>query len=667
MTFSLTKKLQLVAWAAILAATPSVAATNDVASVNSTNSTDISLEELINIDVTSVSKKETKLEQSPAAIYVVTPEDMARSGVSSLPDALRLVPGLDVAQVNSSDWAISSRGFNSQFANKLLVLVDGRSIYNLGFGGELWEMQDFVLEDLDRIEVIRGPGGTLWGADAVNGVININTKSAKDTQGFLVSSELGSEQQPAISARYGGQLGSNLFFRVFGQYANQDGFVDQAGNEDPDDRNIVHGGARLDWEPGQADRFTLEGNYFNAEFGAIAQSPSLTPPYFTDFSGLNHKTDGNVQGKWAHDLSDTSQFTLQSYYDRSVDMEEDIASTENVYDIDFQHRFGLWDWNDIVWGAGFQYFWDDSPPSFDLTFNPPQSRDQFYSTFLQDDVTVVEDRFHVILGSKFEHNPDTGFEVQPSGRLLWTPSENQTVWGAVSRAVRTPTRFDTDSTYNQLTVPPGPPTFLPILVTILGNPEFRSEELIAYELGYRIEPAKQLSFDLATFYNVYKDLNTQTAGTPFFVATPIPHLVLPEYTYNSLSGDTYGAELSAQWRVSDDWKIIASYSWLHMNLNPSDLTSGDSPQHQFQIRSYLNLTKTTELNAAVYYVSSLPDQQVPSYVRADLGVVWRPNRNWEFGIWGENLVGEHTEFGSYRTPDLSEVPRNIFGKVVWRF
>lgn len=668
MKFTLTSKWHRLAWLGVIFMTILAVRADDTNSVRATNSNDISLEQLININVTSVAKKETKLEQSPAAIFVVTPEDIARSGVTSIPEALRLVPGMDVAQVNSSDWAISARGFNTQFANKLLVLVDGRSIYNLGFGGALWEMQDMVLEDLDRIEVIRGPGATLWGADAVNGVININTKSAKDTQGFLVSAAGGSVQQPAVSARYGGELGSNLFFRIYGQYANQDGFVDAAGNSEPDDHNIAHGGARLDWEPGDADRFTLQGDYFNAEFGAIAQLPSLTPPFANNFYGQNHKTGGNVVGKWTHDISDTSQFTVQSYYDRSQDMEEDIASTENVFDADFQHRFGLWGWNDIVWGAAFQHFWDDTPPNFDLTFNPPQSQDDIYSAFVQDDVTVVEDRFHLIVGSKFEHNPDTGFEVQPSGRALWTPTENQTVWGAVSRAVRTPTRVDSDSVYNRVVEPPGPPFFVPALVTIFGNPEFRSEELYAYELGYRIEPAKELSFDLAGFYNVYHDLNAPVMGTPFFVGAPVPHVVIPELTFNSLYGVTYGTELSVQWRVTDNWKLMGSYSWLHMDLHPDDSTAGDSPQNQFQIHSYWNVTRTIELNAAGYYVDSLPDQHVPSYFRGDLGIVWRPSKNWEFSIWGQNLFdGHHVEFGSYRTPDLTEIPRNIFGKVTWRF
>ncbi len=668
MKLTLTNKRHALAWLVFFAGAGGLAWAQTNAPASLTNAADISLEQLINIEVTSVAKEETKLDQSPAAIFVVTPEDIDRSGVTSIPEALRLVPGLDVAQVNSSDWAISSRGFNSQFANKLLVLVDGRSIYNLGFGGELWEMQDMVLEDLDQIEVIRGPGATLWGSDAVNGVININTKSARDTQGLLVSTAFGVEQQPATSLRYGGVLGSNLYYRVFTQYANQNGFADPAGNDAPDDRNIMHGGARIDWEPGTADRVTLEGDYFNGEFGGQAQSLSLTPPYATNLYGENHKTGGDFLGKWTHDFSATSQMTVQTYYDRSADMDADIASTENVYDFDLQHRFALGDRQDIVWGAGFQYFWDNSPPSFDLTFTPARDYDEYYSAFVQDDVTVVEDRFHVILGSKFEHNPDTGFEVQPSGRLLWTPTEKQTVWGAVSRAVRTPTRFDTDSTYNESVVPPVPPSPFPVLVTIQGNPEFRSEELYAYELGYRIEPIKPLSFDLATFYNVYRDINSPVGVATNLVFGPPTYVQVEEYTYNSVSGDTYGAELSAQWRVTDDWKLMGSYSWLHMNLQPNDTTSGDSPQHQFQVHSYFNLTRDIELNGGFFYVSSLPNQQVPSYSRVDLGVVWRPNKNWELGVWGQNLFdGHHTEFGSYRTTDLSEVPRNVFGKVTWRF
>jgi iron complex outermembrane receptor protein len=249
---------------------------------------------------------------------------------------------------------------------------------------------------------------------------------------------------------------------------------------------------------------------------------------------------------------------------------------------------------------------------------------------VQDDITVINDRFHVIVGSKFEHNPDTGFEVQPSGRLLWTPSEKQTVWGAVSRAVRTPSRIDEDVRYNQSAIAPSPPQSpLPLLVSIFGDPTFHAEELIAYELGYRVEPTPNLSFDLATFYNVYHDLNIVTTGTPFFEAAPVPHIVVPELTSNGGSANTYGAELSAQWRVSDNLKLQGSYSWLHMQLAPSDATAGDSPQHQFQLHSYFNLTREVELNASLFYVDKLPDQNIPAYTRVDLGIVWRPNKTWE--------------------------------------
>ncbi|MDB6020146.1 MAG: TonB-dependent receptor, plug [Pedosphaera sp.] len=640
------------------------------------DSANLTLDQLVNIQVTSVSKKETSLNQSPAAIFVITQEDISRLGITSLPEALRLAPGMDVAQVNSSDWAVSSRGFNNQFANKLLVMIDGRSIYDPGFGGVFWEMQDLVLEDLDRIEVIRGPGGTLWGANAVNGVININTKSAKETQGLLISAGGGTELQPLTSLRYGGQFTTNLFYRVNVQYANNDGFVDSNGNETPDARNILHGGGRLDWEPVAGDRFTLQGDHFQGDFGDLTRSVSLMAPNAKDFSAINRKTGDNVLARWTHDFSDSSQLTLQGYYDHTLVNEAPFRDTLDVYDLDLQHRFALGERQDIVWGAGVRYWMDDVPPSFDLTFTPERNYEHVLSAFVQDDVSVIKDRLHLILGSKFEHNSDTGFEVQPSGRLLWIPSEKQTFWGAMSRAVRTPSRADEDILYNQSVIPPSPPgSPLPLLVSLYGNPNFHSEELIAYELGYRIEPTPKLSFDLATFYNVYHDLNTSITGTPFFEAAPVPHVVIPQLIQNGGSANTYGAELSAQWQVTEDWKLMGSYSWLHMRLTPSNLASGDSPQHQFQLHSYLNLTRAVELNASLFYVSQLANADVPAfthpipaYTRVDLGLVWRPNKAWELGIWGQNLFNDqHLEFGSQRTPVLTEIPRSIFGKVTWRF
>ena len=626
----------------------------------------LSLEQLVNVQVTSVSKKETDLFASPAAIYVITQEDIRRSGVTSIPDALRMVPGMDVAQINASQWAVSSRGFNGQFADNLLVLVDGRSVYTPAFAGIIWEIQDLVMEDVDRIEVIRGPGAALWGDNAVNGVINITTKSARETQGALISTSFGTDNQSITSLRYGGQLSTNLFYRAYLKYETEDGFDNSSVGDRPfDGWDTWHGGARFDWEPGLNDRFTVQGDYLAADLGGTAQSPLLTPPYITNFTGVNPKSDGNVLGRWTHDFSSSSQMTLQMYYDRSVETDAELKSTVDVYDLDLQHRFALGERQDIIWGAGFRDNEDYSPPSFNLTLYPERSFTQIYNVFAQDDVTVVKDRFHLILGTKLDHNSYTGFEVQPSGRLLWTPSERQTVWLAGSRAVSTPSQIDVASRYNQsaFSSPGGP-----VLVSLFGNPGLQAEKLVAYELGYRIVPSPSWSVDLATYYNVYNDEQAYQMGTPYFEATPVPHLVIPETSETLLSGDTYGAELSVQWKPFDCWRLTASYSWLHMKLEPLDATSGDSPQNQFQIHSYLDLSHNIDLSSALYYVSSLPNQNAAAYVRLDLGVTWQVNKSWEVGIFTQNLTDDgQVEFGSYRTSIVTKIPRSAYGKITYRF
>ncbi len=625
----------------------------------------LTLEQLVNVKVTSVSKQETDLFASPAAISVITQEDIRRNGFTSIPDALRMVPGMDVAQVNASQWAVSSRGFNNEFADKLLVLVDGRSVYTPAFSGVIWELQDVVMEDLDRIEVIRGPGAALWGDNAVNGVINIITKSARETQGALVSTSFGTDNQSITSLRYGDQLIPNLYYRVFLKYESEDGFANTMGNRMPDGWDALHGGARFDWEPNRNDRFTLQGDYMEANFGGTAQSPLLTPPYVTNFSGVNPKSDGNVVGRWTHDFSSSSQLTLQMYYDHSVETDAQIKSTVDAYDFDLQHRFALGERQNIVWGAGFRESLDKVPPSFNLSPYLQRNYTQIYNVFAQDDVTAIQDRFHVILGTKLDYTTYSGFELQPSGRLLWTPSTGQTAWMAVSRAVTTPSQINEAARYNQTAFPSAGG---PVLVSLFGNPNLKPEQLLAYELGYRFAPSASWSFDLASYYNVYHGVQGYQMGAPYFEADPVPHLVLPETAENNLSGDTYGVELSAQWKPVDYWRLTAGYSWRHFDSELDSLTSGDGPQNQFQIHSYLDLSRNISLSGGVYYAGRLPDQDIASYVRLDIGLNWRLNKSWEIGVFAQNLLDKgRVEYESYRTDLVTEIPRSVYGRITWRF
>jgi len=655
-----------------LAAADNSSQTNNV----SAQLAEMSIEQLADVNVVSVNslfKKETRLEQAPAAAYIVNPDDISRLGITALPEALRLVPGMDVAQIDSHEWAISARGFNAQFANKLLILMDGRTIYGPAYGGVNWGMQDTVLEDLDRIEVIRGPGASLWGANAVNGVVNILTKSSKDTQGWLTTAYAGTLYQPSFTVRYGGQLSSNLYYRVWGKYIDGDSLTLTNGNSADDSWNSFQTGMRMDWEPGTDNKATLQGNYYNDLVHENQNAVLLVPPYDTYTNVQNHDYGGNVLGRWTHDFSQLSTLSLQVYYDFFKQEQVGTSETRHTVDFDGSDRFQVGMRNDIIWGLGYHFTTDDFPPNFYLTWTPPSQQYHVYSAFVQDEITVVPERFNVTVGSKFEHNDYTGFEFEPNIRALWTPSEQQTVWAAVSRAIRTPSRYETGARVNYSVSPiPSPPYTTPLgLVSLFGNPDAQSEKLVSYELGYRIEPTKKLSFDLATFYNQYTDLLRFVSNTSFI---QFPITVFPQKIQNDGSAETWGAELSAEWKVMDNWRLTGSYSWLQVNLHPNDPSFQGNPEQQVQLRSYLDLPWNTEFNGAVYYVdqqtaaAGLGTVTIPSYVRLDLGLVWHPTKSLEIGIWGQNLTdGHHVEFPSLKSPVETEIPRSILGKISLRF
>lgn len=632
----------------------------------------MSIEQLVDVEVVSINslfKKETRLDQAPAAAAIVSNDDIRRLGIRTIPEALRLVPGVDVAQIDSHEWAVSARGFDAQFANKLLILEDGRTIYGPAYGGVNWGMQDVVMEDLDRIEVIRGPGASLWGANAVNGVVNILSKSARDTQGWLISGDGGTEDRPEVVARYGGQFGTNLYYRVFGKYFNRDGLVTSTGADANDEWNSIQGGTRMDWEPSDESKFTLEGNYYNDFVHENENVVVLTPPFVTNTNTLNHDYGGNVLGRWTRQFSESSELTLQTYYDHFKQEQVGTSETRDSFDVDGQYRFPIGTRNDII--AGFQYYvtLDDFPPNFFLTWTPPTRHDQLLSTFVQDEITLVPERWSLTLGSKFEHNDYTGFEAEPNVRLLWTPANNQTVWAAVSRAVRTPSRYETGARVNYSVFEELDSTIA--INRLLGNADAESENLTAYELGYRIQPTKQLSFDLATYYNQYDDLLRFVPGTSFMQG---PIEVFPQSIKNSGSAETFGAELLAQWKAFDIWRLSASYSWLHVNLHPDDRAFQGNPQQMVKATSYLDITPNLEFNSALYYMdqqtaeAGLGTATIPAYVRLDLGLVWRPAKLLEVGVWGQNLLQDrHAEFPSLKSSVQTEIPREFLAKLTLRF
>ena len=650
-----------------------VSAAEPAVAPSSGGSSDLDIDQLVNLTVTSVGKKEQSLASAPAAIYVLTQEDIHRSGVTSIPEALRLVPGLEVARVDGHNWAVSSRGFNDLFANKLLVLIDGRSVYTPLFSGVFWDVQDTVMENLDRIEVVRGPGGALWGANAVNGVINIISKSAKQTQGGLVSGGGGTEETAFGSMRYGGKLGENTWYRVFGKYSNRDNSALPNGDDANDRSQLASGGFRLDWEPAAPNRLTVQGGVYGGSMDQTYTFPALTPPFVEEYPRTIHVSGANVLGRWTHDFAEGNQLQVQGYFDHTRRDAGFFAESRDTVDVDAQHRFSLGSRNELVWGLGYRLSSDHiSKESFTLSFAQDRRSDQLFSAFVQDEVTLVKDRLKLTLGSKFEHNDYTGAEVQPSVRLMWTPGERHSVWAAVSRAVRTPARVNHDFRLNTAVIPGSPPT----VVGIFGDSGFESEELVAYELGYRVRPHERLSLDLTAFYHDYDSVSTTEQGAPFFEVSPAPaHAVVPLRFANKGYGHSTGVELAATAQLADWWQLRAGYTFLdfRLRLDP-DSTSGApsshaDPRHQVFAHSSMNLPGRVRFDAMTRYVGGLSDFGIPAYVSLDLRLAWEPRKNIELSLVGQNLLDDrHPEFISRSlNVQQTEARRGFYGKITFRF
>ena len=414
----------------------------------------LSLEDLMTLEVTSASRKAQSLADTAAAVFVITSEDLRRSGVTNIPDALRMVPGVTVARIDSSKWAVTVRGFNGRFARKLLVLIDGRSAYSPLFSGVFWDAQDTLLEDVERIEVIRGPGATIWGANAVNGVINIITKKAADTTGGLAVAGAGSFERGFGAVRYGTDIGDWGAVRAYGKYFNRNELKAEDGRPADDSWDMGRGGFRMDGKRG-LNSFTLQGDYYGGTERETITFPDLAAPPSFSTVRTAHTTvgGGNLLSRWTRSLADDSELSLQFYYDRNKrNIPQLFGDTTDTIDLDLLHRFQWGSRHETVWGGGFRFIDERITGSDTLSFNPAERNERLYSAFLQDDITVVQDRLHLIIGSKFEHNVYTGFELQPSGRLIWTPNEQISLWSAVSRAVHTPSRGESDNLLNQKVV-----------------------------------------------------------------------------------------------------------------------------------------------------------------------------------------------------------------------
>ncbi len=677
-----------------------------------------------NPEATSAARKTQKLLETASALFVISQEDIRRAGITSIPEALRLVPGVQVARVYANRWAISARGLNGLASSKLLVMIDGRTVYNTKDAAVQWDVQGLLIEDIDRIEVIRGPGASLWGANAVNGIINIITKKAEKTQGNLVTTFLGTgEEQAVVGVRHGGSM-KNGHYRVYGKFYKHDNFVDAQGQDQQDNWLIRRGGFRSDWNLTKRDSLTVQGDIYNGFTKQTLFLPLDVPRIDNHYTYVN---GFNLLARWQRDFTN-GDMILQSYYDWiERDQTAFLNEKRGTYDLDFQHRWRRNDWQEFIWGLGFRYVHDD----FDLhssivTFDPTKRQDRTLSGFVQAEFVLLSkyppfpllprgerpsgrlsqrekrpsgslsqrketpsfpllqreetqstplsqrkaggDLLRLTLGSKFEHNEYMGFEYQPTARLLWTPHDKHSAWAAVSRAVRTPSRYDEDSENH---VRLGDFRFV-----VSGNRDFQSEVLTSYELGYRLTPSDHFLLDTALFYDEYEKLRTnEQIG---FEPLPPPPTLRARWD-NQMTGEVYGLEMAAHWQVSKDWRVIATYNYtdVQLHLQPTsrsvvgETEEGDTPHHQATLRSLLSLPHHLEFDTALYYVDNVPNQNTPHYTRFDVRLGWKPRPNLDLSLGARNLFdNQHPEFGiglsgNVELPD--EIRRAFYLQLDYRF
>jgi iron complex outermembrane receptor protein len=637
-----------------------------------------SLEDLMSIEVTSVSKKEQKTSQAAAAIFVISREDIGHSGALNIPDLLRIVPGLDVAQIDAGKWAISARGFNGQYSNKLLVLVDGRTVYTPIFGGVFWDSQNVPLASIERIEVIRGPGAAVWGSNAVNGVINIITLKAGDTQGASITASAGNGSIGPETINYGGKVRALGAYRVSAEGFQVNALPTFAGLDGQDDWRLVLGRFRTDTALTAKNSLTTEGEIYHGNAGELAFIPvSLEPPENATVALRDRFSGASLLARWNRTISPGSETSLQVYFDRTNRGDSSYGFGLNTFDADFQHHFVWGARQDIVWGLGYRLSKDDIDPTFRISANPQNRGTQLFSSFAQDEIAIRPDRVLLSLGARVEHNDYNGFDYQPSVRLVWTPDNKNSIWGAVSHADRTPARSDTDFRVNFEALP-GPGN-VPILVSLFGNPNQKNEQLTAFESGYRTTLSNRFSLDSTIFYNRYRDLVSQEPGATQTETNPAPvHLLIPTYFGNGLYGEAQGIEAFANWKVTRPWTLSPGYSFFSLHLHKfagsQDAgtvfgTEGGTPDHQAQLRSSLDLPWKLQWNASAYFVNRLPAQSIPSYTRLDTGLTWHAQERVSLSVVGQNLVRDlHPEFtGPDATVQSGLMRRVAYGKITWSF
>jgi len=640
----------------------------------------LTLEQLSAIEVTTPSKEPQPAMRVPVAIYVITGEDIRRSGATSIPDALRVAPGVEVARIDGNKWSIGIRGFGSRLSRDVLVVIDGRTVYTPLFAGTYWEVQDTYMDDIERIEVIRGPGGTIWGPNAVDGVINVITKSSKDTTGMRAVARGGNEEQGSADFRYGGgsvgNSGDSFNYRFYAKGFTR-GPENHPDHQNYDDWREAQGGFRLDWTRDVRDSFTVQGDIYAEEAGEQVNATSYTPPYSQNVNGNADLSGGNVLARWKRSDGDRGDMQVQVYYDRTNRHEPNVADLGNTFDADYLQRVRVPGRQQISWGLGARVIGENTPVVVSgLQFLPVKRTDWLVTAFLQDEIELVRNRLSLTMGTKLLRTNFTGIDLQPSVRLAWTPSDRHTFWAAYTHAVRTPS--DAEENFNLLGYV-GPAAGLQAFARFNANPGFVPEQLNGYELGYRRLFRKNVYFDLATFYNRYHDLFSEDITGSFFLeSTPAPvHLLLPAQFGNGLRGTTEGFEIAPEWRPRSFWRLRASYSFLNMHIQrapgstdvePPQQIEGSSPKSEVMAQSEVDLSKTLQFDLRYRFITALPGVPamfVPAYSTGDARFAWRARPELEVAVVGQNLLQPfHAEAAGDPTT-LVGIIRSGYVKLTW--
>ena len=636
---------------------------------------ELSLEELMNETVVSVSNKDSSLKETPAAVYVITSEDIKKSGFKTVPDVLRLVPGIHVAQISSNTWAVSARGFSTRYAEKMQVLIDGQSVYSNLFSGVHWDTINRIMEDIDRIEVIRGPGATLWGANAVNGVINIITKNSRDTQGGYFEMGAGSNEQAFGALRWGDKFSEDITYRIYTQANNYGPTDTHSGDERMDDWHVIQGGARVDWSISDFTELSLQADYLSSDdIGAdwSTFNTAATPAPSLAFPNLIVEEDqyarsANLLLKLSHEFSPSHKISIQTDYLGSARRTPIGDNESDTYNFEFKHFYKLDQYRHLAWGLGVRAIHDEVIGTPTFTMDSEHEHYDTYSGFIEYSTDLQPDKLTLILGTKLEENSYTGFEIQPNVRLSYKLSEKSVLWTAYSHVVRAPARFEEGAVIRTAALVN--PATLPYhsAIQINGNSNVESEVLDAYEIGFRTQLKPELSLDVAVFYNDYSDYNVFETDQASVLDPTTPIIQNVENTGSAYS---YGFESSVKWQANDDLRLGTTYAFFEMDVDGPDHSYEEiTPSHMLNLHSSYDITKTLSFHLHAYYQDSIAESGIEQFTRVDSGLIWKARPNLEFSLWGQNLLDPRHEENEdpFFSGGVAQIPRSVYAQMSMTF